>query len=87
MEREGEQLDPHAGEPLPASDAARLAESLDAEENTLRPDFVRRVADAVEAGDRDAVYALVEPLHPADIADLFELLDRSEERRVGKECA
>ena len=74
MEREGEQLDPHAGEPLPASDAARLAQSLDAEENTLRPDFVRRVADAVEAGHRNAVYALVEPLHPADIADLFELL-------------
>ena len=74
MEREGQQLDPHAGEPLPASDAARLAESLDATENTLRPDFVRRVADAVEAGNRDAVYALVEPLHPADIADLFELL-------------
>ena len=78
MEREGEQLDPHAGEPLPASDAARLAQSLDAEENTLRPDFVRRVADAVEAGDRDAVYALVEPLHPADIADLFELLDEDD---------
>ena len=78
MEREGAQLDPHAGEPLPASDAARLAESLDAEENTLRPDFVRRVADAVEAGDRDAVYALVEPLHPADIADLFELLDKDD---------
>ena len=78
MEREGEQLDPHAGEPLPASDAARLAESLDAEENTLRPDFVRRVADAVEVGDRDAVYALVEPLHPADIADLFELLDEDD---------
>jgi magnesium transporter len=74
MERDGEQLDPRAGEPLPASDAARLAQSLDAEENTLRPDFVRRVADAVEAGNRDSVYALVEPLHPADIADLFELL-------------
>ena len=78
MEREGEQRDPHAGEPLPASDAARLAESLDAEENTLRPDFVRRVADAVEADDRDAVYALVEPLHPADIADLFELLSEDD---------
>ena len=78
MEREGQQLDPDAGEPLPASDAARLAQSLDADENTLRPDFVRRVADAVEAGDRDAVYALVEPLHPADIADLFELLDKDD---------
>jgi len=73
MEREIDQLEPDA-EALPASDAERLAESLDAEENTLKPEFVRRVADALEGEDRDAVYALVEPLHPADIADLFELL-------------
>lgn len=82
MERDGEQLDPRAGEPLPASDAARLAESLDAHENTLKPDFVRRVADALDRGDRDAAYRLVEPLHPADIADLFELLDEDERPRL-----
>ncbi len=29
--------------------------------------------DAVEAGDNESARALVEPLHPADIADLFEL--------------
>jgi magnesium transporter len=77
MEREAEPLDVTA-EALPASDAARRAESLDAEENTLRPDFVRRVVDGLENGDRDTVYALVEPLHPADIADLFELLEEDE---------
>ena len=77
MERDAEPLEATA-EALPASDAARLAESLDAEENTLRPEFVRRVAEALERGDRDAVYALVEPLHPADIADLFELLDEDD---------
>ena len=37
------------------------------------PEFVRAVLDAVEAGDNEAARALVEPLHPADIADLFEL--------------
>lgn len=43
------------------------------EDDRLRPDFVARVLDAVEAGDNDAARALVEPLHPADVADLIEL--------------
>ena len=59
-----------AGAPLPS-------ESLD-DENRLKPDFVRRVQDALEAGETDAVYDLVEPLHPADIADLFEMVDQDE---------
>ncbi|WEK47497.1 MAG: magnesium transporter [Candidatus Andeanibacterium colombiense] len=46
------------------------------EENRLKADFVRKVADAVDQGDEARVYELVEPLHPADIADLFELIDR-----------
>ncbi|MCE2843418.1 MAG: magnesium transporter [Novosphingobium sp.] len=53
------------------------SESLDAE-NTLKPEFVRRVRDSLEAGENDAVYNLVEGLHPADIADLFELLTTDE---------
>lgn len=53
------------------------SESLD-EENRLKPEFVRKVREALEAGERDAVYDLVEPLHPADIADLFELLPKDE---------
>lgn len=57
-----------------APEAARESESLD-EENRLKPDFVRRVQDALEAGETDAVYDMVEPLHPADIADLFELVE------------
>ena len=60
-----------------AADAARESESLD-EENTLKKHFVRRVSEALEAGENEQVYALVEPLHPADIADLFELLDVNE---------
>ena len=45
---------------------------MDADDR-LRPDFVAEVLDAVEAGDNDTARALVEPLHPADIADLIEL--------------
>jgi magnesium transporter len=60
-----------------ASEPAGQSESLD-NENRLKPEFVRRVQDALESGDRDAVYDMVEPLHPADIADLFELVDEDE---------
>ncbi|MHA6333136.1 magnesium transporter [Qipengyuania sp. CAU 1752] len=52
-------------------------ERLD-EENTLKPEYVRAVRNALNAGESDLVYELVEPLHPADIADLFELVDRDE---------
>ncbi len=62
---------------------ARESESLD-EENTLKPEFVRRVRDALDAGERDAVYDLVEPLHHADIADLFELLDADERPELAR---
>lgn len=48
------------------------------EDNRLRSDFVRKVRDALRERDHDAVYNLVEPLHPADIADLFELTDEDE---------
>jgi magnesium transporter len=51
-----------------------IAESeLDADDR-LKPEFVRAVLDAVEADDVETVRALVEPLHPADLADLFELV-------------
>jgi magnesium transporter len=70
-----DKLDPNLLESAaPAAEPARESDSLDAE-NTLKPEFVRRVRDGLEAGENDAVYGLVEGLHPADIADLFELLD------------
>ena len=53
---------------LPENDSAQLDE-----DDRLKPEFVRAVLDAVEAGNAEAARALVEPLHPADIADLFEL--------------
>ncbi|MEG3124316.1 magnesium transporter [Sphingomonas sp. GB1N7] len=43
------------------------------EDDRLKPEFVRKVLERVEDGDAEAARALVEPLHPADIADLFEL--------------
>ena len=49
------------------------------EESRLRPEFVDEVLDAVEAGDDETARELVQPLHPADVADLIELA-RSDER-------
>ncbi|PSJ41703.1 magnesium transporter [Allosphingosinicella deserti] len=66
---------------LPRGTASTDSESRLDEDDRLRPEFVRRVMDHVEAGETDAARALVEPLHPADIADLFELVD-SDERRA-----
>jgi magnesium transporter len=43
------------------------------EDDRLRPEFVRDVLARVEAGDDQGARELVSPLHPADIADLFEL--------------
>jgi magnesium transporter len=50
---------------------------MDAEDR-LRPEFVDRVLDAVAAGDDETARELVEPLHPADVADLIELAARDE---------
>ena len=52
---------------------APLTESELDEDDRLRPAFVRDVLDAVEAGDHARARDLVSPLHPADVADLFEL--------------
>ncbi len=48
------------------------------EENRLKPEYVSAVESALDAGDQAAVYELVEPLHPADIADLLELFGRED---------
>ncbi len=54
--------------------------SLDADDR-LKPEFVSAVLERVESGDSEGARALVAPLHPADIADLFELTP-AEERRA-----
>lgn len=52
---------------------AAPAETLHDEDDRLKSSFVDAVIACVEDGDADGARALVRPLHPADIADLFEL--------------
>ena len=57
------------------------------EETRLRPEFVDKVLDAVEAGDDETARQLVQPLHPADVADLIELAARDEREGLVKALA
>src|SRR5688572_33367278 len=61
-----------------AAEATRDSHHID-DEDRLRPEFVDKVLDAVEAGDDETARRLVEPLHPAGVADLSELA-RADER-------
>ncbi|GAA0730447.1 magnesium transporter [Sphingomonas sp. ABOLD] len=54
-------------------EAAAPESQLD-EDDRLKPEFVSAVLDAVDEGDDEAAHVLVAPLHPADIADLIELV-------------
>ena len=56
---------------------------LDADDR-LKPEFVRAVLQAVYDGVPESARALVEPLHPADIADLFELLPAEARTELAK---
>ena len=51
---------------------AHVETQLDADDH-LKSAFVRDVLDRVYSGDAEGARELVAPLHPADIADLFEL--------------
>ena len=57
------------------------------EDDRLKPEFVRAVLDAVEAGDDEGARALVDPLHPADIADLFELTPHQDRAALARAVA
>jgi len=52
------------------------------QENRLKGEFVQAVNEALAAEDQSRVYELVEPLHPADIADLVELLEPERRRTL-----
>ena len=67
-------------------DAPAPSSAMD-EEDRLRPAFVDRVLDAVEAGDDETARGLVAPLHPADVADLIELAARDEREGLVKALA
>jgi magnesium transporter len=57
------------------------------EDDRLKPEFVAEVLDRVKAGDDEGARALVDPLHPADIADLFELADSDDRRALAAALA
>ena len=57
------------------------------EDDRLKPEFVEMVMDLVEAGNDEAARAVIEPLHPADVADLFELLDSDDRRALARAIA
>ena len=55
------------------------------DDNRLQPAFLRAIETALDAEGEGDVRALVKPLHPADIADLFEQL--SADRRAALAAA
>ena len=73
-------LDPQAEAPIAAETR------LDADDR-LKPEFVTAVMARVAAGDAEGARALVEPLHAADVADLFELVDRDDRRALAAALA
>lgn len=56
-------------------------------DDRLKPEFVSAVLARVAEGDDEGARALVDPLHPADLADLFELVDSEERRRLAAALA
>jgi magnesium transporter len=52
------------------------------EDDRMAPDFVRSVLDALDDGAHAEARRLVQPLHAADIADLFELTPRDQRGRL-----
>jgi magnesium transporter len=73
-------------EPIAAADPQDSASPVD-EEDRLRPEFVDKVLDAVDAGDDETARRLVQPLHPADVADLIELAARDDREGLVKALA
>jgi len=70
----------------PPDSAPGVGDRMD-EDDRLKPAFVRRVMDRVDAGDAEGARALVDPLHPADVADLFEIVDRDDRRALAASIA
>jgi magnesium transporter len=71
----------------PGTATAPRSETRLDEDDRLKPEFVRSVLDQLEAGDAETARSMVEPLHPADIADLFELVDSDDRRRLATALA
>ncbi|WP_267396997.1 MULTISPECIES: magnesium transporter [unclassified Sphingomonas] len=80
--REAAMSDPELPDDLIEHEAE--AENQLDRDDRLRPEFVDAVLDAVRDGHPEQARALVEPLHPADIADLFELTPHDDRGRLAK---
>ncbi len=59
-------------------DIAPEPETPEDDAYALSPRTIAAILEAVEAGDRDALVALMEPLHAADIADMLEQIDATD---------
>ena len=70
-----EETPPDAGSPETGSD-----ETAGEETYALSSELIYAVEDALEAGETVEVSALLQPLHPADVADLLEYLTKDERR-------
>jgi len=70
----------------PATETLAPESRHDADDR-LKPEFVSEVMARVEAGDVEGARGLVDPLHPADVADLFELVDRDDRRALAAALA
>jgi magnesium transporter len=68
-------------DPLLSDAPVPILSQLD-EDDRLKPAFVSDVLDAVARGENDRVRTLVSPLHPADVADLFELTPADQRGRL-----
>ncbi|MET0375986.1 MAG: magnesium transporter [Rhizorhabdus sp.] len=66
---------------------AATAETLHDEDDRLKSSFVDAVIACVEEGDAEGARDLVRPLHPADIADLFELAPQDMRRPIAAAIA
>lgn len=68
-------------EKVPA-DAALVEEPKEDDFHGINAETEERIVSALEAGDETAVWALIEPIHYADMADLFERLDEENRSRL-----
>jgi magnesium transporter len=69
------------------AEAPAAAETRHDEDDRLKSAFVSEVVEKLHAGDVDGVRALVEPMHAADIADLFELVGRDDRSPLAEALA
>ncbi|MFZ4111487.1 MAG: magnesium transporter, partial [Polymorphobacter sp.] len=77
-------------DPILHPDSDRLRDPVDApalealEEGRLSRGFVDQIGDRLDNGDDEAVRALVVPLRPADIAELFAMVAEADRTALAR---